>query len=290
MLKLVISNENSFLRWMRIPLLNRCFVFDYSRLNEIQNEEVYEKVFSQIIVTNGLTKTTKRGRFGDLDRIFVELMRPPQPATIHDIGVSSGITSLELFQAVEKTNNPFTFYISDKFAKIYFSGNRIRKFFDAEGKLISVNYYFLHLAPRIGRVFFLSRWLFKLFDSENKGKVEDLKEVLLLDRNVYQKIHESRIGFIEFDVFHSKVAKPFNFLRCMNVLMPAYFSRARILAGVDNLKQNLEEGGYLLIGRTDENDINHATLYQKRDGQLETARVVNRGFESLPAVEAELHS
>ena len=65
----------------------------------------------------------------------------------------------------------------------------------------------------------------------------------------------------------------------MNVLMPAYFSTDRIVEGVNNLKNNLVEGGYLLLGRTDADNVNHASLYICSGGQLQLIQVFNRGFD-----------
>ena len=279
MIKLVLSNKKLLLAVNKLPLIRRCFVYDYSKLNAISDDDFYNLVFSHIIVSNGLTKTTKSDRFRDLDEVTLGLLKEMNNATFHDIGVSNGVTSLELYNKIERGSQAVNFFISDKYAKIFYKGRAVKKFFDADGNLISVNFLFLHLSPHIGKIFFLSRWLFKFFDKKIRVAENNCKEVLLLAPDVYKKIQEGKITLLEFDVFETKLTRPFNFLRCMNVLMPAYFSTEGIKKGVYNLQQNLSDGGYLLLGRTDSENINHATFYRQKDNELKGVKNINKGFD-----------
>jgi hypothetical protein len=281
MIKFVVRNKKLLFAINKLPIVNRCFVYDFSSLNTIDDESFYNLVFSHIIVSNGLTKTTRSGRFADLDDIVVDVLkqRENESATFHDIGVSNGITSLELYDKIERTGLTVNFCISDKYAKIYYNGRSIKKFYDADGHLISVNFFFLHFSPRIGKAFFLSRWLFHFYQKKADLKKPGFKEILLLAPAVYKKIQEGEITLLEFDVFETKAASPFTFLRCLNVLMPAYFSTDRIRQGVNNLRENLAEGGHLLLGRTDAANINHATVYKKENDQLKPIKIINNGFD-----------
>jgi len=215
----------------------------------------------------------------DLDKITIDLLQQTGNASFHDIGVSNGITSLELYDKIAGREIPVRFCLSDKYARIYYRGKAVKKFYDADGNLISVNFFFIHLSPRIGKIFFLSRWLFNFFSKKTTLKKESDKEIILLAPAVYRKIAEKKIELLEFDVFETRISYPFTFLRCLNVLMPAYFSTDRIRQGVNNLAENLAENGFLLLGRTDASNTNHATFYIKRDGQLRAEQVVNKGFD-----------
>ena len=279
MIKFVVSNKKLLLALYKLPLLKRCFVYDFSALNSIRDDDFYNLVFSHIIVSNGLTKTTRSGRFRDLDEIAVHLLQKTGKIQLHDIGVSNGITSLELFDKIRDSGLPVHFCISDKFARIYYKGRAVKKFYDADGNLISVNFFFLHFSPRIGKAFFLSRWLFNLYKKTTRLDKESEKEILLLAPAVYKKIQEEKIELLEFDVFATRADHPFTFLRCLNVLMPAYFSTDQIRQGVNNLKENLAEDGYLLLGRTDASNINHATFYTRKGDRLQADRVINNGFD-----------
>ena len=279
MLKFVTAHKRLFLFFSKIRGFKKCLVYDFSALNSIQNDDFYNLVFSHIIVSNGLTKTTRSNRFTDLDETTVELLKKNGTANLHDIGVSNGITSLELYDKIDVSNIPVRFCLSDKFAKIYYRGNSIKKFYDAEGNLISVNFFFLHFSPRIGKAFFLSRWLFNLYAKKIDLAAEKYQEIVLLAPAVYKKIAEGKIELLDFDVFETKTSQPFTFLRCLNVLMPAYFSTDRIREGVENLRNNLGEEGYLLLGRTDAAGINHATFYTKKGDQLQPIQTVNNGFD-----------
>jgi len=279
MLKFVVRNKKLLLWLNKMPVVKRCFVFDFTALNTIEDEDFYNLVFSHIIVSNGLTKTTRSGRFSDLDEVIVQLLQKVGKAAVHDTGVSNGVTSLELYKKLEQAGVDADFYVSDKFAKIYYKGNAVKKFYDADGHLISVNFLFCHFSPRIGKAFFLSRWLFTLFQQKKKPDKSSLKEIVLLAPPVYKQIAAGNILLPDFDVFETRAIQSFTFLRCMNVLMPAYFSTDRIVEGVNNLKNNLVEGGYLLLGRTDADNVNHASLYICSGGQLQLIQVFNRGFD-----------
>ena len=279
MIKFVTGNKKLLLALNKLPIAGRFFVYDFSALNSINDDDFYNLVFSHIIVSNGLTKTTKSNRFLDLDKITVDLLEKNGQQSLHDIGVSNGITSLELYNKINAEGTMARFCLSDKYAKIYYRGKNIKKFYDADGNLISVNFLFLHFSPRIGKLFFLSRWLFNAFAKKTNLAVDHYREIVLLAPAVYKKISERKIELLEFDVFETSLASPFNFLRCLNVLMPAYFSTSRILQGVDNLKKNLAEDGYLLLGRTDAAGINHATFYLKKDNRLHGVQHVNNGFD-----------
>jgi len=279
MIKFIVSSKKLLLALHKVPVIKKCFVYDFSALNSISDEDFYNLVFSHIIVSNGLTKTTRSNRFTDLDKITIDLLQQTANASFHDIGVSNGITSLELYDKIAGRQMPIHFCLSDKYARIYYRGKAVKKFYDADGNLISVNFFFIHLSPRIGKVFFLSRWLFHLYNKRTVLKKESDKEIILLAPAVYRKIAEKKIELLEFDVFETRIIYPFTFLRCLNVLMPAYFSADRIRQGVHNLTENLAENGYLLLGRTDASHVNHATFYIKKDGQLCAVQVVNKGFD-----------
>ena len=279
MIKFVVRNKSLLLALNKLPLVRNFFVYDFSLLNSIEDESFYNLVFSHIIVSNGLTKTTRSGRFKDLDSITLQLLQNRGRVSIHDVGVSNGITSLELYEAVQQQGIDADFCLSDKFAKMYYNGAAVKRFYDADGQLMSVNFLFMHFSPRIGKLFFLSRWLFTLFQKNTVIQKGSFKEIILLAPAVYKKIEEGKIRLLEFDVFNSKTVTPFNFVRCMNVLMPAYFSTDRIVEGVNNLATSLAEGGALLLGRTDADNTNHASFYTLQEHQLKPSHSVNNGFD-----------
>src|SRR5436190_2704643 len=228
MIKFIVSNKKLLLALHKVPVIKKCFVYDFSALNTIRDEDFYNLVFSHIVVSNGLTKTTRSNRFVDLDEITIGLLPQTGNSSLHDIGVSNGITSLELYDKITSKGIPNRFCLSDKYARIYYRGRAIKKFYDADGNLISVNFFFIHLSPRIGKIFFLSRWLFTLFNKKTILNKEIDKEIILLAPEVYAKIAAKKIELLEFDVFETRLGFPFTFLRCLNVLMPAYFSTDRI--------------------------------------------------------------
>ena len=71
----------------------------------------------------------------------------------------------------------------------------------------------------------------------------------------------------------------------MNILNPIYFEEAEIRTAFVNICATLAEGAYLLVGRTDLNGVNQATIFQKSDGRVLSVYTHNKGSEILPLLE-----
>ena len=101
----------------QVPLLRRLFVFRMDAIAGLKDPEIRDYVYTQIVTANYSTKQTGTGRFRDLDEDAISCMHEDSVNVIHDIGVSSGVTSLELLQTLRGRKLPVSFHISDKYAK-----------------------------------------------------------------------------------------------------------------------------------------------------------------------------
>jgi hypothetical protein len=96
---------------------------------------VHDYVYKYVLTSNATSKETSASRFRDLDPIACSLIKQHKLDNIHDIGVSSGVTSLALYRMLASTGIPFTLSISDKYAAYGCTGRRVVRIVDAQGSV-----------------------------------------------------------------------------------------------------------------------------------------------------------
>ena len=123
----------------RNPVHKYFFVPSFWKLENITDEDVLSMAYRLIYVTDGTSKQTASGRFTSLDIKTKDYLNKTEVNKIHDVGVSSGITSMELLNFLNDNHLTLNFYISDKYSTVY--GYKscyglISRFYDADGKLM----------------------------------------------------------------------------------------------------------------------------------------------------------
>jgi hypothetical protein len=252
-------------------------VYRTDAMSELRNAAVRDYVYRSFFISNATSKQTSAGRFRDLDQIARATITTHKLDAIHDIGVSSGVTSLDLYRTLATTGLPFVFHISDRYAVYGSAGRFPTRVIDAEGSVTE-----LYLCGVLGkrdvtRKFPVTRFLhWLLADRPIKGPI---RQFVLLDHEVVAHIEKGLIRRIDYDVFTTRMPCAFTFVRCMNVLNLGYFRRERIETALRNIIESLKEGGVLQIGRTLLDGTSHATFYVKRGAGLEMLQEFNSGTE-----------
>lgn len=261
----------------RIPLLRSFFVYRTDALYELRNAAVRDYVYAGFFTPNATSKQTSRGRFWDLDQIARSMITEYELDSIHDIGVSSGVTSLDLYRTLITTGTSFNFHISDRYAVYGSTGRYPTRIVDADGSVTEL-YLCGVLGKRdISNKFPVSRFLhWLLADRPFDGPV---RWFALFDHEVLTHIENGLIHRIDYDVFTTNMPCAFSFVRCMNLLNLCYFPRERIETALRNIVASLKDGGVLQIGRTLPDGTSHATFYAKRGARLESLQEVGRGTE-----------
>ena len=247
-------------------------------MTELQNPAVHDYVYRAFFTSNATSKQTSAGRFQDLDRIARSIVAEYKLDAIHDIGVSSGITSLDLYRTLATTGIPLRFHISDKYAVYGSTGRCPTRIIDAQSSVTE-----LYLCGVLGKrdsheqIIPLTRLLYWLLaDRPFDGHI---RWFVLFDHEVLEHINRGLIHKIDYDVFTTRMSCAFSFVRCMNLLNLGYFPRESIETALRNIVESLKEGGVLQVGRTHPNGTSHAAFYMKRGARLEVLQQVGNGTE-----------
>jgi hypothetical protein len=241
-----------------------------------KSKENHHLLMNNVLLDNGVAKTTQPGRFTDIDSWLSQNFYKSY-VSIHDIAVSSGITSLELKQNLERDGFKVNLSISDKFMSLsYFKRNLITYFYDNDGNYVLGNIFGIVAQRNCNNFFFISRFLSKITSRNAKKRFDNcLPELLLLHPEVCTSIDQKEVTFINYDIFKTSIYNEFDVVRAMNILNPIYFDVNEIKTAVRLMFDSLKDGGILIIGRTHlEDQKNHVSIYVKKDDILITSTII----------------
>ena len=239
--------------------------------------------FSNLLLPSGAYKTTFAGRFADLDARVAELLAGRDAARLLDIGVSSGVTTLEWIETLEAQGIHCSAVAADlvvnaRLARAPLLGEVL---VDGQGR-------FLQCAGGIGvrmRPYPRGprRWAASALDfvakrsSANGTRGETARLV------TPRLTRRERCEVVEHDVFVEQQdwRGRFDAVRAANLLNLAYFSPEAIRSGIRLLVKYLAPEGLLVLCRTEiETRTNHASIIRVREGgELETVARLGEGSE-----------
>lgn len=261
----------------RVPLLREFFKCRMDAIGNLKDPGIRDYVYSRLAAGGGTTKQTAVGRFRDLDDIIVSLAHKDKINVVHDIAVSSGVTSLELYSTLHSHGLPTSFRVSDKYAKYGATGRALVRIADADGTLVEMYACGVLAKRNVSKYFFLTRllyWLLADVAVHNRTKV-----FFLFDAQVLEHIERGLIYHIDYDVFETRTGSLFTFVRCMNLLNLDRFSSSQIQGALSNIVGSLQENGVLQIGRTMSDGRNMVGFYLKTDHGLQLLKEVGGGTE-----------
>ena len=276
MIKFYLKNLSIFYMVKSVPVVKFFFVFHLPSVKKLNNK--YDKLdFSFIRYGDKTSKHTSANRFFDLDNLVLKNLNDTDNKIL-DIGISSGITSYELYEKLIKAKKKFKLSLCDKFSKFYYQSGFLDIVYDH--KKNKKNIYFLKILfdPNLSPIFFISKFFYYII-SLFGNRSSNYKEINLLDKKILTKIEKGEIEYFDLDIFNSFLKQKYSFIRCMNVLNLSYFSEDKILLGIKNIFKLLREEGYLIIGRTNDKGINNVSLYIKKKNKLKVLRKVNKGCD-----------
>ena len=284
MIKIAFKNIRFLEKVSKIPILKHFFILKISKnFPNINSEAVLYKFYKDIYVSNKTAKTTSKNRFPDLNILSLKYIIKQNNPVIHDVAVSSGISSNGFFELLKKENINNEFYISDKYVEIFVKKGFITKIFSSEKKFLFG--YFGCLFAGDKNIFFpLTVLLFKILKNIKLPNDFDYK-ILLLHPEVLQKMSSNKIKFINYDIFNTETKENFTFVRAMNILNLGYFDETKIKKALQNLFISLKENGILLVGRTNSKGTNNASFYRKKDNRFSFLKDINEGSEIKHIIE-----
>lgn len=278
MIKVASTNIKVLSLLNKIPIIRYFFILKISRkFQNIHNNSVLEKFYTDIYVANKTSKKTADHRFFDIDKLIPKYLNAHQDNYLHDIAVSNGITSDNLFEFLQKTNIQFRLDISDKYSKIYVKEGFITKVFDVNHHL-NFAYWGIFFAGDKNIFFPFTVLLYKIIKKFN-GRYDSDYSLYLFHPNILNKIADKTIQVIDYDIFQTKLNEQYHFVRCMNILNKGYFEDNELIKALANIKQSMKENAVLLVGRTQAKGINHASFFRKQKNKFILLEDVNEGSE-----------
>jgi hypothetical protein len=286
MFRFTTGSESIIRRVYRSPLLARFVTFDLTRLGDVRNDDVRAEILAHAGTEGNHGKTTYKGRFTEVDAVAVRYMAP-SGNVLHDVAVSSGITSCEFYDAVAAADLEVEYWVSDKYNVYYVDGSLVRRVYGAGHELVRGSILGVVADPRQRFPFVGSRLLFAALRLDLRLRPRDgraTRTVDLFDPRAKEYIAAGKLHVLAYDPFAGGEADRFTFVRCMNLLnRGAWFTDAQIAGAARHLVESLKDGGVLQIGRTDDpTRRNDVTFFRKTGpGKLSVLEHHNGGTETL---------
>jgi hypothetical protein len=258
-------------------------------------EEREDLFFHSIELRNGTRKTTRHRRLDDLNDLVQKLLPPQRPLEIMDVAVSSGVSTAEWLIELERAAIPCRMLAGDAVVNAFLVslGPNLRALCDRTGHLMQLDIKgeAVRMPPprRRDRVRYwphtlLMRAAIRLFDL---GK---------LDRPVQHRLGATcrpltlmspslnrlpQLRAVEDDILLNRdYSHRFHVLRAANILNLAYFDTATLQRMLRNLRARLLPGGLLIVCRTNDAEVNNASIFTLReDGRFTPTARLNEGSE-----------
>lgn len=248
-----------------------------SLLPEEVTPQAEEEFFTSLKLRNGTYKTTFQNRFSDIN---LELRRMVESGDVNvdnilDIGISSGSSTLELYQELGPMASKSKITGTDLMPEAYLV-NVLPCCFalvDSTGYPLRYDIFNWSMKPWVvssdyRNGFFIIRKCANIALGYRAGmmiarpgsrrvqKVELITPILRNHANVIVKKDDITKYNITLDGM-------FNFVRAANVLNRGYFTEATLMGAVDNIIRYLAKPrATLLVARTHGDGVNHGTLFE----------------------------
>ncbi len=286
MIKIFIDNIDNFIVLKKIKYLEKFFMlnFNVNKVESIKSPELQSLAISDLLTPNSTTKKTCKNRFQDINKVLLSLLDESRTYSIHDIAVSNGITSVDLYDALKSMKIKFCLTISDKLSDInVLESDNITFVYTDDYELVFGKYMKIACIPNASYKFFLS----KLFGKVLKYRWDRIsicnkiasQKINLIHKNAQYLIGKGKMKYINYDIFNDVIINSFGIVRCMNVLNLCYFSRDKIVSAIRNIALSLREGGILQLGRTLNNGQNRVSFYTKTNNKFKVIHEISGGYE-----------
>ena len=282
-----------------VPTAFELFFQRTPQSDRVELEAREDRFFHSIELRNGTRKTTWHRRLDDLNEFVMGLLPMQRPLEIMDVAVSSGVSSAEWLEALERAGVQCRMVAGDAVVESFLIsfGPRLRALADRTGHLMQLDIggHAIRLPPPRRRdqlrylpcirLMELATRLFDLTSLPRGAEVRrwgvSCRALALLSPSLSQL---PRLEAVEDDILtDGRFARRFHVLRAANILNLAYFDTDTLTRMVSNLRDRLLPGGLLIICRTSEQQSNDATVFTLgEDGRLRVAARLNRGSEIEP--------
>tara|TARA_A100001011_G_C14303133_1_gene841802 strand:+ start:1417 stop:2241 length:825 start_codon:yes stop_codon:yes gene_type:complete len=251
-------------------------LYSFFILKKNINKNRTEKIFSKIRIDSTF-KTTSYNRMKDVNLKLKKHIKKlsAKKIILCDFGVSSGQSTLELFNDLNKENIKFIYGFDKQIYIKIFKIKNLIFLYSAKNDLLMVEFNKYCLRYRYFTMFKkIEKVLIYLFNfigikcEKSKVLTPDLDKII-------------KCKFFEQDIFNIK-KKYFNFfnvVRVTNLLNYSYFSKAKLEIAISNIKKISKNNCIILLNRTTNKNKNLASFFVKKDGKFKLLEDMNGGSE-----------
>lgn len=248
--------------------------------------------FAKLKMRNGTFKLTQPSRFRELETAFRPALsqRAADVRDVLDVGVSTGITTIELLRFLESCGSAPRVTATDLFidAHIVEVAAGFRVLADPEGWPLQYEVAGLAIRSWIRRLDYVSfafiprRLAHVLLQPRLRELIRSgrSKPVQMITRSLPPN---DAITFVQDDIMRQSpdFVGRFDLVRAANILNKNYFSADQIRSAVTNIRAYLRgRGSLLVVTRTNEKGENGGTLFEVGgDGSLAVLMRVGAGSE-----------
>ncbi|HMO82304.1 MAG TPA: hypothetical protein PKD24_16115 [Pyrinomonadaceae bacterium] len=248
-------------------------------LNNVSlQRETEMKFFASLRLRNGVTRFTYENRLETLDDWLIGFLSSRSFHRILDVGISSGITTVELGRKLEKGKYNFEIIGIDKQVDAF-----LIRFDEQNSVLIDTSGFPLHFeingrgfgyvsgtnVINLARRRYLGKRAIRIFNLTRSNRFH---ENPLNSRKDFPRILKTRllcneiqgnqlIKVREADIFTDDVGSDYSLVRVANLFNESYFSRLQLVDGIEKIRSLLKIEGYLLVCRTNSDGVTNATLF-----------------------------
>jgi hypothetical protein len=237
-------------------------------------ERLYEAALA-VMSGGARMKKTFRSRLAQLDshlaRIVRERFDNVPLLRIHDVGASTAITSVELFQRFAEMR-PTAVHASDRydFMTAVDVWPAVTVYFDADNRPIqfAVAKWGMAVTERNAR-----RKLPRLLAEKARRYLSSGRRISLFHPKARAlAASDPRFTLGHYDLFQPSDAR-YEIVRAMNVLNPKPLTPERIREGIASLSNQVVDGGLMILGRRA-----NVTIFEKTAGRMSPTFVLGTGY------------
>lgn len=254
------------------------------------NAQVEAAYFARLKMRNGTFKMTRPSRFQDWESRLLPFLRARGGVDeVLDIGVSTGVTTVEFAEHLRRHGHDARFTATDLFIDAFLVrlGRRMQVLCDVEGWPLRYELFGFSMRPWTRRLDYLTMAFLPLALARRRLRPR-LAEAVRTGRarrvQMTTRLPQARsIEFLQNDIMHRTAALEgrFGLVRAANILNVGYFSSDEIAQALGNARAYLEgRGSLLLVTRSGETKGNDGTLFELGDdGRFHVLDRVGRGSE-----------
>lgn len=253
---------------MRVPTA-REFFFSPPPLDDHAREQRHRAFFHALRLRNGTNKTTYARRLDSVNAVVNRALPAHRPLDIMDVGVSSGISTMEWMDDLDGAGVEYQMTAGDVCVNAYLlaPADWLHILVDRDGYPLQFDICgrALPYPPGLRRSLLLPplpllmhacRWVLP------RVAATRLKDKGTPVRLVDPQLQARAAAIVEDDLLAPHAfERGFDVVRAANVLNRCYFSDEMLRVMTTNLRRRLKRHGILVVCRTDEHDINHGTVF-----------------------------